>query len=90
MKKLIRDLKHRNITLPSSDDDLIEDETKDYEIILCMDKYRNMIDTPYTFYNDKLKNKITHKILTDYCKRNDEQAYFSEIKEVHELINDAS
>lgn len=52
MKKVIRDLKHKNLTLPDSDEDLIGDETKDFEIILCMDKYRNIIDTSYTFYND--------------------------------------
>ncbi len=58
MKKLIRDLKHKNINLPDSDEDLIDDEIKDYEIILCMDKYRNILDTTYTFYSDQIKNKI--------------------------------
>jgi len=90
MKKLIRDLKHKNISLPGSDEDLIEDEKKDYEIILCMDKYRNIIDTTYTFYNDQLKNKIVNKLLTDHSKRPDEQAFFSEIKDIVELMNDVT
>jgi len=71
MKKLIRDLKHRNITLPGSSDDLIEDENKDYEIILCLDKYRNIIDNPYIFYSDQIKNKISDKLINDYSKRNE-------------------
>jgi hypothetical protein len=90
MKKLIRDLKHKNISLPGSDDDLIQDETKDYEIILCMDKYRNIIDTTYTFYNDQLKTKIVDKLLNDHTKRPDEQAFFNDVKDIVELIKDVS
>lgn len=71
MKKLIRDLKHKNITLPDSDDDIIEDETKDYEIILCMDKYRNILDTTSTFYADQLKTKTLTKLLKDHVNRPD-------------------
>jgi hypothetical protein len=87
MKKLIRDLKHKNISLPGSDEDLIDDETKDYELILCMDKYRNIIDTSYTFYSDQIKSKIK-RILDEYTKRPDEQAFFSEIKDIVELMKD--
>ena len=90
MKKLIRDLKHKNLTLPDSDDDIIEDETKDYEIILCMDKYRNILDTTYTFYTDQLKTKNLTKILNDHIKRPDEQAFFSSIKDIVELMNDVN
>ncbi len=42
-----------------------------------MDKYRNIIDTTYTFYSDQLKNKITQKIINDYSKRAEEKGYFS-------------
>lgn len=55
-----------------------------------MDKYRNIIDTTYTFYNDQLKNKIVNKLLTDHAKRPDEQAFFSEIKDIVELMNDVT
>lgn len=63
MKKLIRDLKHKNLTLPDCDEDIIENETNDFEIILCMDKYRNIIDTSYTYYNDQLKCSIVSTLL---------------------------
>ena len=90
MKKLIRDLKHKNISLPNSDADLIEDESKDYEIILCMDKYRNIIDTPYTYFSDQLKNKITQKLLTDHTKRAEEKAFFDEIPDIIDLMKDVN
>lgn len=90
MKKLIRDLKHKNITLPDSDDDIIKDEAKDYEIILCMDKYRNILDTTYTFYTDQLKAKTLPKLLNDHVKRPEEQAFFSSISEIVELMSDAN
>ena len=82
MKKLIRDLKHKNITLPDSDDDLVQDEIKDYEIILCMDKYRNILDTTYTFYTDRLKAITLPKLLKDHVKRPEEQAFFSSISDI--------
>lgn len=69
MKKLIRDLKHKNINLPDSDEDIIEDENKDFEIILCMDKYRNIIDNSYTFYNNRLKGNIVEKLLKEYISK---------------------
>ena len=55
-----------------------------------MDKYRNIIDTTYTFYNDQLKTKIVNKLLADHTKRPEEQAFFSEIKDILELINDVN
>lgn len=69
MKRFIRDLKHKNINLPGSKEDIIDDENKDYEIILCMDKHRNIIDTSYTFYSDQLKNKVIEKLLNEYVKK---------------------
>lgn len=53
-----------------------------------MDKFRNIFETSYTYYSDQLKSKIIENLINKYATREEEKAYFAEIKETFELVND--
>ena len=54
-----------------------------------MDKYRNMFDHKYNFYNDQITNQVLPK-LQEYAKKEESQQVVKDLSDMWELVSDVA
>ena len=65
---------------------MIEEDDENFDMLL--DKFRNLFDHKYNFFNDQIRKNIIPKIIDYYGKKEESTQIIKQAQEITELAND--